>query len=147
MIRDSGAGVHGWVDAEISDWHVNSLKTDSDDLLRSGTDLPPAAEDDRHGERKSLKKSKDPTESNGGCGGAIGGWSSRRKSSLNAGALLPAPPPDPCHAPFPPPLNPLGGEVPAARRAAMTLSRSGHSDLRCPGCLQNAQSPSKQPLP
>ena len=53
-IVKSSAGVHGWAEAELDT---------STDPLRSGMELPPTADEHRHGERNNVKNTKDPPES------------------------------------------------------------------------------------
>ena len=59
MIRESSAGVYGWASAVVEEWHDSSIR----DLMRSGMGLPPAADDDRHGEQSRIKNNQDPPES------------------------------------------------------------------------------------
>ena len=53
-IVKSSAGVHGWAEAELDT---------STDPLGSGMELPPTADEHRHGERNNVKNTKDPPES------------------------------------------------------------------------------------
>ena len=82
-VRNSGAGVFGWAAATIDYWHdLHTLQLLSDrgidrsilgdpvdpvqhDLIveRSGMGMPPATDEDRHGEQFKTKKPKDPPES------------------------------------------------------------------------------------
>ena len=74
-VLNSSAGVHGWAEANIDDWQevTGPLRSDEDwekrhastrpDSSGSSMDLPPATEDDRHGEQYKQTKTKDPPES------------------------------------------------------------------------------------
>lgn len=56
QVKDSSAGVHGWASASIESWENESPTGPK----RSGIDWPPAAEDDRHGERDNTKTIENP---------------------------------------------------------------------------------------
>ena len=58
MIQVSSAGIYGWADAKLT-----GAVNPEGDRTRSGTDLPPAADEYRHGEKILTKTNKDPPDS------------------------------------------------------------------------------------
>ena len=58
-VKESSAGTYGWAHARVEDWKDGCPAGP----LRSGKGWPPAADDDWHGEKDTLKKNKVPPES------------------------------------------------------------------------------------
>ena len=61
QVRESSAGVFGWSEAKVEQWSVGCPLIPGS--TGSSMDLPPATDDDLHGESSNLTKSKDPPES------------------------------------------------------------------------------------
>ena len=61
QVRESSAGVFAWSEAKVEQWSVGCPLIPGS--TGSSMDLPPATDDDWHGESSSLTRSKDSPES------------------------------------------------------------------------------------
>ena len=73
-VRESSAGVFGWSEAKVEQWSFGCPLIPGS--TTSSMDLPPATDDDWHGESSNLTKSKDPPSRNLRC---LSGTGTRRR--------------------------------------------------------------------